>query len=297
MRVAHLTALSLSALAVAASGTALAGTGEHPAQPAGPSTAPASIAPALLPAGLPKKYVSLQSALLSAPAGLQTRGTLSCPTATVPLGGGVSISSGDLRANVNSSFPNGATWIADINNASGANTTFRLFVICGTAPRNYQIVQPADTTAVAGSQAQSTANCPTGTVPYGGGGISRSPDTTVNMNSTFPTGNGWRTDMNNASGLSNTFTSLAICGKKLKGYNVVSGANSDVAAGLLVGGEAAVCPGASVPLGGGVVVFSSDVHANINAMFPSNGDAYSSFVSNGSPFSFAQSARVVCAGI
>ena len=90
MRVAHLTALSLSALAVAASGTALAGTGEHPAQPAGPSTAPASLAPALLPAGLPKKYVSLQSALLSAPAGLQTRGTLACPTATVPLGGGVS---------------------------------------------------------------------------------------------------------------------------------------------------------------------------------------------------------------
>src|SRR3954463_7759702 len=134
MRVAHLTALSLSALAVAASGTALAGAGEDPAQPAGPSMDAAALVPAALPAGLPRKYVSLQSALLSAPAGLQTRGTLACPTATVPLGGGGSISAGDLRANVNSSFPNGTTWIADVNNASGANTTFRLFVICGKAP-------------------------------------------------------------------------------------------------------------------------------------------------------------------
>jgi hypothetical protein len=298
MRVAHLTALALSALAVAGSGTAIAGNGEHPAEPAGPSAAaPASVTPTLLPEGLPRKYVSLQSALLAAPAGQQTRGTLACPIGTVPLGGGVSVSSGDLRANVNSSFPNGSTWIADVNNGTNLSTTFRVFVICAKAPRSYQVVQTLDTTVAAGSQGQALASCPTGTVPYGGGGISRSPDTDVNMNSTFPAGNAWRTDMNDADTISSDFAALAICGKKLKGYNVVSGPNSDVPAGLVVGGQQAFCAGASLPLGGGVVVFSSDVHANINATFPANGDAWASFIGNGSPFLTAQSSRIVCAGI
>jgi hypothetical protein len=306
MRVAHLTALSLSALAVAATGTALAGDGAHPAQPAGPAAAalapiagktasPAALA--ALPAGLPKKYRSLSSDLLVAPNGDQTRGTVDCPTGTVPLGGGVLISSSDLHANVNSSFPNGNSWFADVNNASGAATTFRVFVICAKAPRLYQVVQTADVSGPAGSQAQAIATCPTGTVPYGGGAISRTGDAKVNMNSTFPTGNGWRTDMNNASTFAENFASFAICGKKLKGYTVVQGSNSDVPAHLSVGSTPAVCPGASLPLGGGVVAFSSDVHANINATFPSSSDAWNSFLNNDSAFTFAQSARVVCAGI
>src|SRR3954451_23361811 len=137
MRVAHLTALSLSALAVAASGTALAGTGAHPAQPADPAAAAVASGkqgsrPALtaVPDGLPRQYESLQGPLLAAPDGQQTRGTLACTTGKLPLGGGVLISSNDVQATVNSSFPNGGTWIADVNNSSGSATTFRLFVIC-----------------------------------------------------------------------------------------------------------------------------------------------------------------------
>src|SRR3954447_22706755 len=100
MRVAHLTALSLSALAVAASGTALAGTGAHPAQPADPAAAAVAsgkqdsrTALTALPDGLPRQYESLQGPLLAAPDGQQTRGTLACTTGKVPLGGGVLISS------------------------------------------------------------------------------------------------------------------------------------------------------------------------------------------------------------
>ena len=48
------------------------------------ASAAAATTAAALPAGIPKGYVSLQSALLAAPANQQTRGTLSCPTGKVP---------------------------------------------------------------------------------------------------------------------------------------------------------------------------------------------------------------------
>jgi len=301
MRVAHLTALSLSALAVAASGTALAGTGAHPAQPADPSAATsgkqaAMPALTLLPDGLPRKYQSLQSELFTAQSGEQSRGTLDCPIGTVPLGGGVVITSNDVHATVNSSFPNGTSWIADVNNASGTATTFRVFAICSKAPRNYQVVQTPDAAGAAGTQATAFASCPTGTVPYGGGGVSRSPLTSVNLNSTLPSGNSWLVDMNNASSASSDFAAFAICGKKLKGYQQVTGPSQPLGAGATAGSQV-TCPGVSLPLGGGIGIATRDVNVNVNSTFPTAGNQWSAFAGNAGSFATSFVARVVCAGV
>src|SRR4051812_9192953 len=70
---------------------------------------------------LPRGYTIVTTAGLSAPNGTQTRGVATCPGAKVPLGGGAFVTSFSTRANINSSFPSGRSWVADINNASGAD--------------------------------------------------------------------------------------------------------------------------------------------------------------------------------
>jgi hypothetical protein len=287
-------ALSLSAAALATSGTAVAGTGPHPAAPAEPVVKAA--APAALPAGLPAGYVSLQSALLPAPAHKQSGGSLACPTGKVPLGGGALVSSSDLNANINSSFPSGASWLVDVNNGSSFATTFRVFVICAKQPNLYQVITTAPVTAPAGIQGHAIAACPTGTVVFGGGGFSFSGLTTVNLNSTFDAANGWRTDMNNASTSPSSFESLAICAKKPKGYVTVDGPDTTLTR-FSSGFAQAFCPGVTLPLSGGVANFGGDVNANLNATFPTNADGWFGAVNNNTIGSFPISARMVCAGV
>jgi hypothetical protein len=291
--IARLGALSLSVLALSATGVAVAGPGDNPAQPVAGATAATS--PAALPAGVPKGYVSLQSALLAAPAHLQTRGNLSCPAGKVPLGGGALVSSADLAANVNSSFPDGDKWTVDVNNGASFNTTFRIFVICAKAPKLYQTVD-VSATAPAGITNHAIANCPTGTVVIGGGALSTSGSVLTNIADTFPAGNAWRVDMNNATTSANTLVSRAICAKKPKGYTLVVGSNSDIFAHSSASASA-FCPGVTVPLSGGVVNFLDDVQANMNATFPTNADGWFSEINNAGIGNAIMSTRMICAGV
>ena len=293
-RIAHLTVLALSAVALTATGRAAAGTGAHPA--AAVDVAAQAAAPTALPAGAPRGYVSLQSALLTAPPQRQTAGSLSCPTGKVPFGGGVLVSSAALDANVNSSFPNASSWLVDVNNGSSSATTFRIFVICAKKPKLYQLVTTPPALVAAGFSGHAIASCPAGTVVLGGGSFSFSGQTTVNLNSTFDAGNGWRTDMNNASLSSSNIESLAICAKKPKGYVSVDGPDTIVSP-FSTGFAQAFCPGASVPLSGGVSNFSNDVRANVSATSPTNGDGWFAAVNNDTNSSIPVSARMVCAGV
>jgi hypothetical protein len=89
---------------------------------------------------VPAGYTVATSAPLSAPAGVQTRGWVSCPAGTVVWSGGVLISSSDLSANINSSFPVGSTgWAADVDNGSPFATTFQVAAICAAALPQYTI--------------------------------------------------------------------------------------------------------------------------------------------------------------
>src|SRR5690349_10727631 len=88
----------------------------------------------------PKGFTVVKSGPVVAVSGQQTRGVVACPAGLVPLGGGVSIVSLSTNANVNSSFPRDNGWVADVNNASGATTTFEVRVVCVQRPTNYSVV-------------------------------------------------------------------------------------------------------------------------------------------------------------
>jgi hypothetical protein len=92
-----------------------------------------------------------------------------------------------------------------------------------TAPPGYRIVSTPDLAAppsILNTTGQ--ANCPTGTVPWGGGASLTNgfavPGTSINTSE--PVTGGWRARVNNASGTAQTFRVDVICAKKPKGYKV-----------------------------------------------------------------------------
>lgn len=132
----------------------------------------------MLPAGAPKGYIVVNSGALTAANGTQTFGSAACPAKTVVYGGGVIITSSSLAANVNTSWPDGDTdWAADVNNASGAATTFTVYAICAHKPKGYKVIESGGVVNPAGSQNVAVAYCPSGLKVFGGGGYSTSGST------------------------------------------------------------------------------------------------------------------------
>ena len=246
-----------------------------PAPGKGLPTAPA------LPAKLPKGYVQVHSLPFTSNQFTQTRGSVACPAGTVPYGGGVVVASSGLNANVNSSFPAGNTWVADVNNVSSP-TTFAVYAVCAKAVRNYVVVESGAFTDAAETQASGTIACPAHTVVYGGGSLSNSGSTAVLINSTLPEANGWRTDMNTNTNFNTTFEVFAICARKPKGYFVQVGApvvnppSSQTRA-------LAFCPGGQTALGGGALSSSGSVTVDLNTAFP-QGTFWDVYEDNGQPF-------------
>jgi hypothetical protein len=278
-------AAALAGVALAASASAaVADQAKNPvpgvpvAAPATSKTLPTASA---LPAKLPRGYIQVHSDFFDAPQFSQTRGSVTCPTGTVPFSGGVLITSTGLNANVNSSFPEGTSWFADINNV-GTPTSFSVYAVCGQPIRNYQIVASGVFTDPAGQQATGTVACPGHTAVLGGGALSNSGSTAVLINSTFPEGRGWRTDMNTNTNLDTTFEVFAICGHKPRNYSIVVGAsvtNAPSSQNLAT----AACPAGQLPLGGGGSSSSSSVTVDLNSSRP-NGAEWQVFEDNGQPF-------------
>lgn len=95
----------------------------------------ATAGPALAQKAAPTAPASVVSATFSNPNGQQNFGTVACPTGTTfRTGGGVFGSLGFFAAGqqaVNSSYPIGPlTWGAFMNNDTGHNGTFTVYVIC-----------------------------------------------------------------------------------------------------------------------------------------------------------------------
>lgn len=226
-------------------------------------------------AAAPSGYVVV-TAVNSAPNGQDTSVGVTCPAtkkgaARYPLGGGVLIGSGSLSANVNSSFPVPASsWAADVNNNSGADTTFTVYAICATPPKNYQVVHASAVTLPPGAQITDIAACPSGTKVTGGGGVISSSNLAVNLNTSVPTGNGWRIDVNNASASDDTVTSYAVCSARWgasTGYHVAIGSAVNNPAGTET--QATVsCPSGQSVLGGGGYSGSASTAVNMNSTYP-----------------------------
>jgi hypothetical protein len=254
-----------------------------------------TVADASAPAAKPKPpagYRVVISPQLPSPNNSDTRGSVRCPTGTVPLGGGVIAQSPSIRANVASSFPSGRSWFGDVKNGSGTATTFQVEVICAKRPKGYTVVRSPNAVNRSGSQTRSVATCPAGTKPLGGGGISIDSSVFVDMHSTGPHGRTWAVKENNAGPFDSGLNAVAVCGK-VNGYRVVKGLPFTIpAAGQK--GASAVCRAPSVPISGGVLSPSTSVAVNIGGSIPS-GDRWDSFVTNNTGFDATATPVVVCA--
>jgi hypothetical protein len=293
------TALAVSALAVA--GTAQA-SGQKPADGA-PNAAPAagSALGGKLPesglggrlAGKPNGYVLVQTGNLTSSAGQQSHGSQPCPAGKVILGGGVFVAATSTLVNVNSSYPQGNTWVADVNNATGSATTFNVYAICGNAPRKYSVQTTALTSVPVGGQVTVNASCPSAKAPaLSGGGFSDTFSTLANINSSIPVAGGWRVDANNGSGSASFIRGYAVCGK-LRGYHVVIGDLAFNAAGTQTGATASC--GTGYPVGGGAFTGSGSTAVAINTSYPVNG-GWKTYMNNGSDQGAFFRTYVVCAG-
>ena len=278
---AGLGVLPLSVNATAAS----QGTGEGPKTPPGAH---------LQVAGAPAGYAVVDSAVLASPNQTQQRGTVECPAGTVPLGGGVFISSVNTLANVNSSFPTPTGWAGDVNNASGVDTTFVVQVVCGTQPAHYRIVESSPVVNAATSQNEALVTCPKGSKPLGGGGLSSGGTVDVNMNSTSPLRRAWSVVENNASDSDRLIQAFAVCGK-VPGYAVVRGSTSLNPAGSQ-SAFTVTCPAPKLPVGGGVISSSTSVAVNLNSSLSRVANDWEAFMNNASQFDTVATPIVVCAG-
>jgi hypothetical protein len=122
--------------------------------------------------------------------------------------------------------------------------------IPAAAPAGYRVALGQIVTVADGMQGRSTAHCPKGTVPLGGGVFVNAVSLTAGVNSSFPTANGWTAIVNNESGQSGSMLVAVACANKPAHYSVVTSklvANpSEHRTTVTVS-----CPSSAKPLGGG----------------------------------------------
>jgi hypothetical protein len=223
------------------------------------AAAPAGAAP-------PTGYVVVSGASVIAATGVQSAAQVTCPGKTKPIGGGVFIDSGDLRANVNSSYPLGkASWAGEVTNDSGSSTSFYVQAVCVTRPTGSYSVQSRSFTAAAMKQTHDTVSCPAGSVVMGGGAFSASGSSTVNIASDVPqSSTTWWIAISSAQTFSTSFTIYAICHvgvpagyARVSSPTVVNGAGQETVSSY-------DCPGISVPISGGPLTGTKTDQINMN---------------------------------
>lgn len=253
------------------------------------------------------KGYDVVSSSYDAPNGIQSAGTASCPSGTVVYGGGEIVDSDSLDANVNSSYPLGDTeWVADVNNASGADTGFAVYAVCADKVKGYRIAEGATVDDPSNDESTATVNCPSGTVVLGGGGYSSSASTYVSVNDTYPNAGPpgstanfteWIFENNNLSASDASTTAYAVCAKKPKGYvfeatqpPIVSTPGTELLA-------TATCPGSSpLPLGGGSAtsfILANNTGVDMNSSFP-DGSGWESYENNSSAIDYDLWTYMIC---
>lgn len=249
---------------------------------------------------LPNGYKVVRSSSFAAPNGTQSHGSVTCPRLKQPASGGAVIVSGSINAAINSSYPSGQSWEVDVNNTSGADTTFTVYAVCLAPSAKYTVVT-SSTTANPQSLTLGEAFCPAQTWIVGGGVLSQTFSTLNNITVSDPIVQPhgvtfWHVYFNNADTSASTFDVYAVCHGKPTGYSFQLGSIVNNPSGTQT--EATVtCPGASVPLGGGggEQIQNGDNAVTMNSTFPS-GNAWGIYENNGEPTDRDIDAQVVCAG-
>jgi hypothetical protein len=246
----------------------------------GSTAAALTITPgAALPAVAKPAGYKIISKGFTAPSHAETAGSVACPkikgAQTVPLSGGALINSTSVENGVNSSWPTAKGWGVRVNNASATAVTFSVYAVCAKRLSGYLQQKSASVSNPAGLQSSASVGCPSGKQLLGGGTLSSSRSTLVNLNSSWPGGMTlvWNVDMDNASSATAAFNVYSVCAS----LNVVA-TSYQLAGGTAVPNPpdsqtsaTAICPGGLSALGGGVVSSSSATDVTVGATFPLTG--------------------------
>ncbi len=134
-------------------------------------------------------------------------------------------------------------------------------------PARYTIVNSGPLPSGYGSQDLGSVSCPVHTVVYGGGVLLASDSLDANVNSSWPTNNGWSAYVNNASTSSTSFTVYAVCGVAPTGYAVI-GSKMFNNPGHSQTIATATCPKGTDVLGGGGLSNTESLEANLSSSLP-----------------------------
>ncbi len=267
------------------------------AAPATAATSGLAASAAAKPAGY-----KIVSADFSAPSGLDASGRVACPKVkgvqTVPLSGGALIHGNSLETSINSSWPAAKGWNADVNNASAAATDFTVYAVCAKKMTGYLQQKSAAVSNPAGAQNGAGYACPTGDVLLGGGALSSSHSTLVNLDSSWPAGTSiWYVYMNNASSARASFNVYHTLRKAQRaGHRLPARRRYPrrERGGYAVGGLG-VLPGRPVDHRGWPgVVSSTSIDVTLNTTFPFAG-GWGGDENNGSGANANLTAYVLCA--
>jgi hypothetical protein len=241
------------------------------------------------------------SADFSAPAGLDTSGSVACPKVkgaqTVPLSGGVLNDGTSLETSVNSSWPTAKGWSARVSNASAAANGFTVYAVCAKKMTGYVQQESAAVSNPVDSQNGAGYKCPKGDALLGGGAQSTSHSTLVNLDSSWPAGTSiWYVYMNNASTTPASFHVYHTCAKlnvPATSYQLVAGTPVVSTAGTQ-SGASVFCPGGLSSIGGGLLTASLSIDVTLNTTFPFAG-GWGGDENNASGANTTVTAYVLCA--
>lgn len=240
----------------------------------------------------PAGYRIIDGPTVSAPPGpLDTGSQLTCPTGTVPLGGGVAGNAlTDMSLNTSGPLPNG--WKARVNNPDSPNGFLAIDVICAKKPAGYTVAfATADNPP--GARSVATVTCPTNTVVLSGAVLSTSDRVGARVLGAFPvTRTTFRAVELNATASDERLTAEAVCASKPAGYTIARQAFTETPNTIDIGGVQ--CPAGTSVLGGGIHITGGDTTALVHSSINNQTTGWSVNVTTGSvPLGLAFSA--ICA--
>jgi hypothetical protein len=164
----------------------------------------------------PADYTVQNSGSVPNLAGSQTFDQVSCPKKTVALGGGTYSSSSATSVNINGTYPDvtGKTyyWNVNMNNASGSTNEVQAIAVCGKKPKGFRLVQSADVDNPPGAQSGVVAACHHA-VAVGGGLVTLSAHTNVDLSTSEPDFTEWVGYENNGSDADDSIVAFVECAR------------------------------------------------------------------------------------
>lgn len=224
-----------------------------------PAAATASALAVTIPTA-PAGYSNVNSAPVAVPPGRSSvTGQATCPSGTVPWGGGVGFTGGtaSLGENISTSAPTATGWAGRYNN-SGTRTGdhFVVSALCAARPLGYTVVS-AQVDNPPGAVSTATAVCPPGLQILGGGAASTAATSDVQLLSAWPLDQGrYRTIMSNGSATDQQLTAFAICAVQPPGYVITTQTSTNQLPPPVVLTGGAQCPAGTAIVGGGIQVLN-----------------------------------------